>query len=457
MKILSAKSAVTVLLIALWLATLALNWPGHLSTDSVIQLLEGRTGHYETWHPPAMSWLLGISDSAIPGAGLFAALNITLLYASLLLLVRLHARISWLAFPVVLLCALTPQFLLYQGIVWKDVLFTDAIIAGFACMAFAAARWNRRATRFVFLAAAAILLSLAALTRQNGIIASLMAAPALAAVAYTQQHRLKPAFLQGLAFLVAILALTAVATITLGMRADHGKGRVDEIKMLQLYDFSGAVARDPSLPLNILHHGDPALEKVIRKYGATRFTPQRVDTLQSFAPLESIRAAAPAPLMMAQWRNLIASHLPLYLKTRSEIFRWVFLTPDIDRCVPFIVGLSGPAATLQALHTVPRYDARDSALENYAQAFVHTPVFSHASFAILGAIMFVILLLRRAPADITIAFLLAAAAAFTLTFFVVSLACDYRYLYLIDIAAMLATFHVALKPRRLAGSLNFRR
>ena len=161
--------------------------------------------------------------------------------------------------------------------------------------------------------------------------------------------------------------------------------------------------------------------------------------------------------MMAQWRNLIASHLPLYLKTRSEIFRWVFLTPDIDRCVPFIVGLSGPAATLQALHTVPRYDARDSALENYAQAFVHTPVFSHASFAILGAIMFVILLLRRAPADITIAFLLAAAAAFTLTFFVVSLACDYRYLYLIDIAALLATFHVALKPRRLAGTLNFRR
>ena len=30
----------------------AINWPGHLSYDSVIQLLEGRTGVYANWHPP---------------------------------------------------------------------------------------------------------------------------------------------------------------------------------------------------------------------------------------------------------------------------------------------------------------------------------------------------------------------------------------------------------------------
>ena len=44
----TAKSAVTALLLVLWLAVVALNWPGHFSTDSLIQLLEGRTGHYET-------------------------------------------------------------------------------------------------------------------------------------------------------------------------------------------------------------------------------------------------------------------------------------------------------------------------------------------------------------------------------------------------------------------------
>ncbi|HEY4123421.1 MAG TPA: hypothetical protein VGM36_02340 [Rhizomicrobium sp.] len=443
MRSLSAKSAVTALLIALWLAMLALNWPGHLSTDSVIQLLEGRTGHYETWHPPVMSWLLGLSDAASGGAGLFAAFNITLLYAALLLIVHARTRISWLALPILLLCALTPQFLVYQGIVWKDVLFTDATIAGFACMAFAAARWQQRSLRFSFIAIAAILLSLAALTRQNGIVVSLIAAPALGVIAHMQHRRARTTLAYGFAVFAALVAITLAATTALQIRADNGKGRRDEIKMLQLYDLSGATARDPSLPLEILHQGDPGFEKLIRRYGASRFTPQRVDTLQSFPLLENARAAAPASVMMAQWRNLIASHPMLYLKIRAEIFRWTFLTPDIDKCVPFIVGFTGPPATLSALHIAPRYDDRDAALENYVQPFVHTPIFSHATFAVLAAIMFLILLLRRSPADVAIAFLLAGTAAFTLTFFAISLACDYRYLYLLDMAAMIALFHVA--------------
>ncbi len=447
MKFLSVKTAVTALLIALWLATLALNWPGHLSTDSVIQLLEGRTGHYESWHPPVMSWLLGLSDAASGGAGFFAALNITLFYGALLLLVRTHERISWLAIPVVLLFALTPQFLLYQGIVWKDVLFTDTTIAGFTCIAFAAARWQQPIKRFAFLTTAVILLTVAALTRQNGIVVSLMAAPALAAIAYTQHRQIKSALAQGFIIFVAIVALNAVAGAALGTRADQGKGRVEEIKMLQLYDLAGATSLDPSLPLDVLRQGDPSFEKIIRKYGARRFTPQRVDTLQNFPIVEDARAEASPSLMMAQWRDLVTHHTALYLKTRAAIFRWTFLTPDIDKCVPFIVGFTGPDTTLKTLHVVPRYDDRDAALENYVQPFVHTPVFSHATFAVLATIMLIILLRRRGPADIAIAFMLAGAALFTLTFFAISLACDYRYLYLLDMAAMTATFHVALKPR----------
>src|SRR6202000_2161818 len=35
---------------------LALNAPGQLSYDSVTQLADGRTGHYNSWHPPLMAW-----------------------------------------------------------------------------------------------------------------------------------------------------------------------------------------------------------------------------------------------------------------------------------------------------------------------------------------------------------------------------------------------------------------
>ena len=48
------------LIVAGFSLALFLNLPGQLSYDSVLQLLEGRTGIYNTWHPPVMAWLLGI-------------------------------------------------------------------------------------------------------------------------------------------------------------------------------------------------------------------------------------------------------------------------------------------------------------------------------------------------------------------------------------------------------------
>ncbi|MGZ5987756.1 MAG: hypothetical protein ACXWLZ_01770, partial [Rhizomicrobium sp.] len=54
-------------LIAGFSVTLAVDLPGHLSYDSILQLLQGRTGVYNTWHPPVMAWLLGIADTLVPG------------------------------------------------------------------------------------------------------------------------------------------------------------------------------------------------------------------------------------------------------------------------------------------------------------------------------------------------------------------------------------------------------
>ena len=38
-------------IVAAWVTTLAINAPGHLSFDSVVQFLEGRTGIYGNMHP----------------------------------------------------------------------------------------------------------------------------------------------------------------------------------------------------------------------------------------------------------------------------------------------------------------------------------------------------------------------------------------------------------------------
>ena len=65
---------------------LALSWPGQMSYDSVVQLLDGRTGQYDSWHPPVMAWLLGLFDSLLPGTGLFLLFTVLLLLSAWLLL-----------------------------------------------------------------------------------------------------------------------------------------------------------------------------------------------------------------------------------------------------------------------------------------------------------------------------------------------------------------------------------
>ena len=49
---------------------------------------EGRTGVYGTWHPPVMSWLLGLGDALLPGTGLFVLFDIVLAFGALLSLMR---------------------------------------------------------------------------------------------------------------------------------------------------------------------------------------------------------------------------------------------------------------------------------------------------------------------------------------------------------------------------------
>src|ERR1700758_3062038 len=114
---------------------LAMNAPGQLSYDSVAQLADGRAGFYNSWHPPVMAWLLGLFDRLVPGTLLVLIFPGLLLLSALLVLLCLKPR-GWPSAALAILIVLTPQWLLYQGEIWKDMLFADAAIAGFAALAF---------------------------------------------------------------------------------------------------------------------------------------------------------------------------------------------------------------------------------------------------------------------------------------------------------------------------------
>ena len=147
--------------------------------------------------------------------------------------------------------------------------------------------------------------------------------------------------------------------------------------------------------------------------------------------------------------DLVVHHPWLYLKVRSAVFGWVLFTPDIVACRPVFVGVEGPAGEMRDLGIAPRRDGRDLALQAYAKAFMSTPVFSHASYAILAIAGIIVLMRRRSSVDPAMVAMLIAALLFTASFFAISIACDYRYLYFLDLATLVALFYLALDPAYL--------
>jgi hypothetical protein len=438
----SARQAAALLLLAGGIAIYLVTFPGTMEWDSFVQLWEGRRGVYHNWHPPVMSWLLGISD-ALPGPpqAWYTAFVMTIGFGALAAVALLRRTLSWAAVVVAALLLLLPQFLLHQPTVWKDVLFADAALAGFVCLAHVGGAWGHPRWRFGLIAAAAGFLALAALTRQNGILVALPAAIGLGVVAARRGQR---GALYGAGLLVAVAGLSFAANAALQTRADGFNAEREQIKTLQLYDITGMVARDPQLALPVLEAEAPRLAAMIRSEGVARWVPGSNDTLVGYKPLEKALDTATPATMTRQWRALIADHPDSYLAVRWEMFRWLVMTPDADACALFLVGEDGDAADLKRLGLPLRMDRRDVALMRYGNFFVsNTPLLSHLFYAGLGFGVLVLLLRRRRDGDVVLAAMIASAWLVTASFLVVAIASDYRYLAVVDLTALAGALHIA--------------
>jgi hypothetical protein len=427
----------------------AINLPGHLSYDSIMQLNEGRRGFYANWHPPMMSWLLGVFDAVWPGTALFTIFDMALFFGSLGALLWLRCGGTKATVIVFAAMFLTPQVVLYEGIVWKDVLFANLAIAGFAALAVAGEKWEHRRLRFGLLVAAFLLLCVATLVRQNGGVVLPAGVVALAWIAWQKSSaaKLRAAFLYGVSALVGAAVAVVAIHAALALRIPGDPSPAVGFRLLQFYDLIGAIKTKPSLELPYLEDDDTDLEQLMRTDGVKLYTPERNDTLAESARLQHAYFQSPEETIPEEWHRLIAAHTGLYLRVRAEVFRWIVLTPDLAACRPVYSGLDGPANIMAKLGFKKRFDARDAALDFYAKRFMETPILSHAFFIVLALASLVFLFARRSASDIAMAFMLLSTLAFTASFFVISIACDYRYLYFLDLATMVAIFHLSLDWR----------
>jgi hypothetical protein len=250
-------------------------------------------------------------------------------------------------------------------------------------------------------------------------------------------------------WLAAVAGLTLVLSI---VAQPTGVGPPDSaggrgLRILQTYDIVGAAAHDPTRAMPYIDRIRPQLDDRIRAEAGRLYTPVRADQIVGdkafIAEMKKLSRAD----VRAEWLRLVTQDPGLYLRLRADAFRWVVATPDIYRCLPVHLGVEGPAWALKDLKMAPRLTREDGRLYNYVTWFTGTPAMSHVAYAVLALVVGLLLLIRREPVDLVIVLLLAGALAFTASFFVISLACDYRYLYMLDVAAITGALYLALDPR----------
>jgi hypothetical protein len=440
-----ARSAFRAVLAAGLLVMLGANLPGHLSYDSVAQLYEGHFHIRETWGPALYAWILGVFDGIIPGTALYVTASAVLFYGSLSSLSDLRPRTHWLAVAVTAPIMLIPQVLIYQAIVWKDVAFANTAVGGLVCLAHAAKVWPNARRRWFFLVAAVALLAIASQVRQNGIITAILAALALGWIA--SRGRWLRGVAWGVGGLVAVvIAGQAFTMLSVPPHSPPEPGVKTGLRIVQNYDLIGAVALEPTYRLDDLAAAAPAETVLIHERAPFVYSGRRVDFIDRDKALTDALWRVPDIAAQKQWQNLILKHPALYLRVRWEDFRWVFAPPVIDWCLPVYVGVDAPAEKMAPLRLDHRFVQSDAQLNNYASWFLGTPVYWHWFYAGISLVLAGLFVWRRQPADIAMAGLQLGGVAFAASFFIISIACDYRYLYFTDLAALTGLIYAALDP-----------
>lgn len=430
-------------IVAAWLLVLALNAPGQLSSDSIYQMTEGVTGVYASMHPPVMSALLGLSHRIFPGAGLYLLIAGTPFFGALLLVsTRLRPRLWPL---LALLCLmLSPLVLIYQGIVWKDVLFANLVASSFASVvaAGAARRDGRTRAGTAWILVSVGCAAVAILVRQNGAIVLPFLGLSLGFLAFGH-GRWRAAVgvgiggpvlvvlcAWGISALVSASAVSQVDDLALGLRS------------LEQYDIAGIAAHTavqaPSIP-----GMDAAKVQLYLDALGENYSPERDDTLGDVPELVPFDRSG-NHAMRQLWRQLLIHHPAAYLAHRFQFYRWLLFPPQPGRCLPFYVGVFGPPAMLARLGLHETVRPGDQALFDYGKLFLNTPLYWNGAWLLLAAGLLLVFA-RHGPAELPIACLLASAICIAASYLVIGIACDMRYCYLVPAS-------VAVAVARLTGA-----
>jgi hypothetical protein len=156
----------------------------------------------------------------------------------------------------------------------------------------------------------------------------------------------------------------------------------------------------------------------------------------------------PAALLAANfptdetWRSMLTDNPMVYAMHRWAHVSWLVWPADISKCVPIHLGVSGDPDMLRALglSTIER-----PGLYSYSKLWFNTPFYRHGFWALASVVLLAILVRRRCrvPGDEVVLSALVGAQLFAVSFLLMGLACDFRYLYTLPMTVIFASLWVA--------------
>jgi hypothetical protein len=331
-----AGALLAALVCALFLANLALHYPGQMNNDSVNQYKEALSGRYTDWHPPVMSWLWSVLLQVKEGPAPILLLHL-LFYWTGFGLIADGVRISGKPFlaAAIALAGAFPPFLYINGEILKDVGMVSAWLAALGILF-----WFRSQQRRMPLLAAilvALLIAYGTLVRTNAIFGLgplLLYAIAPSTVTRTWK-------LIGVTVLAAVLALPAIQVVNSQL---FKATPLYPIHSLFMYDLLG-VAKHTGNPSLLEPRATLTLAEVDQCY-----TPFWWDPVSSWGPCGAlVHRAHPDAVtvgdgLAAQWLKTIATHPVAYATHRLKHFnssilfavppKHIRLTPEYNTTPP---------------------------------------------------------------------------------------------------------------------------
>ena len=410
--------------------TLLVFYPGVWTYDARFVYQDIAKGFRGDWQSPVMVVLWSLIDPIAPGSASLFLLIVTLYWLAFgLLALTLARRSVWLA-ALVLLLALSPPAFVFIGTLWRDVLFACLWLLA-AVLAFVVA--DRAAKLRVPIQALALgLLALGVLLRPN----ALIAAPVLAAaIVWPAQFSWKRA---AIIFVPAGIGLFALVQVV--YYGALGAVRQHPLHPIMVFDIAGIshFTQQNQFPVTWT-----ASENALLTTGC--YQPTEWDIYWRFDPCQFVMKLLESdkifgtPALAEVWQRAVTHHPVAYLQHRAS-FMWNFLAgganltmwvQDIDD-PPNLPFADRPAfVALKAIHDLLKL----------------TPLFRPGSWLLVCIAVCALAWRRRdTPAGTFAIGACGSAAVYTLTFFAVGVASDFRYAYWAVLAGL--TGAIAIAQRR---------